>query len=160
MINLITCKTWEYPNKNVELHYVLNKNLNELNVELAKGVYEITKTEVFTADINDITNHNIVPFNIEKMENDTIKGNIKVLNDGYLVTSIPFDKGFTIKVNNKFINPEIVNKAFLGFKLDKGNYNIEITYHSPLLKEGKIISVVSLVIFIIVFIFDFKKKKS
>ena len=55
--------------------------------------------------------------------------------DGYFVTSIPFDKGFKITVDNKKIKPLKINKAFLGFKLEEGKHNISIEYIAPYQKK-------------------------
>ena len=79
---------------------------------------------------------------------------------GYFVTSIPYDKGFTIKVDNKIVEKQIVNKAFLGFKLSKGNHKIEINYKAPLQKEGMIISIIGLISFLILLIIDKKGSKT
>ena len=159
--NMLTCKTWEYPNKNEEFHYVISgDDLNELTIEVSKGKYRISNIETFIMDYDEILNlnNNLTPLNITKVSDNLIKGNIEIEENGYLITSIPYDEGFSIKVNNKKVKSELVNKAFLGFKLDKGKYIIEICYNPPLLKEGMIISLISLGIFLTVFIFDLKKK--
>ena len=54
-----------------------------------------------------------------------ITSTINVDTDGYLVTSIPYDRGFTIKIDEKIVEKEIVNTAFLGAKIRKGNHKIE-----------------------------------
>ena len=53
----------------------------------------------------------------------------------------------------------MINKAFLGIKLKPGNYNIEIIYKSPLLKEGKYMSIIGLLILISIYIYDRKQEK-
>ena len=160
--NLITCHSWIYHNKNEVFHYLLsNETLDELKVEIHKGTYTISNIETYILDYNDIkdANKNYKPFNIEEIKDDYIRGNIEVENDGYFVTSIPYDKGFTIKVNNKEIEYEKVNTAFIGFKLNKGTYNIEFKYNSPLLKEGKLVSLISFLILVVLIVFDIKQKK-
>ena len=161
--NLITCKSWIYHNKNEIFHYVIsNEELEELDIEIGKGTYQISNIETFIVDYDYLANANVdlTEFGIRSISNDTIKGDIEILNDGYLVTSIPYDEGFTIKVNGKEYRPELVNKAFLGLKLDKGNFEIEITYKTPLLKEGKIVTLVSFVIFLVIFIIDLKNSRN
>ncbi len=160
--NILTCSSWIYANKNNTFHYVISdKKINKLEITLNKGKYYIENIDTYILNYNSLNNikDNIYNFNITSMKNDTIKGDISVDEDTYLTTSIPYDNGFTIKVNGKEIDYEKVNKAFLGFPLKKGSYNIEISYKSPLLKEGIIISIIGLGIFIVLLLSDIKKSK-
>ena len=67
--------------------------------------------------------------------------------NSFALLSIPYDKGFTIYVDGKEKEYEIVNNGFIGFKLEKGIHRVEIRYNSPLFKEGSIISICSLIVF-------------
>ena len=83
-------------------------------------------------------------------DNDHISADITIDDhEKYVFTSIPYDKGWTVKVNGKQIDYEKVQLGFIGFKLDEGTYHIEFDYHIPLLKEGMMVSVGSLIILII-----------
>ena len=159
--NLLTCSSWIYHNQNEDFHYVItNEEINSLEVEIGRGEYTIEEYETYLLDyslIKDIED-NLDEFKIVSYENDTIVGNIEVTNDGYFVASIPYDEGFTIKVNGEEQEYELVNKAFIGFPIQEGYYEIEITYQSPWLKEGKIVSLVGFSLFGIFFLFDLRKK--
>ena len=100
--------------------------------------------------ISELEEFTINEFNQGK---SIIKGEITMSEDGYIATSYPFDQGFTVYADGKEIEIEKVNKAFLGFKLSEGAHEVTIVYHSPLLKEGMIASIIGflLLIFIIVF---------
>ena len=50
--------------------------------------------------------------------------------------------------------------SFLGFKLDKGYHKIKIVYHSPLFREGSIISIIGLILLFIEIFIDLKKKRT
>ena len=158
--NLITCHSWIYHNQNETFHYVISgEEIDELNIDIGKGIYKISNIETFVLDYNTIKNsyNNLTRFNVKEIGNDLIKGHISVSEDGYFVTSIPYDKGFIVKVNGKNVSYEKVNKAFLGFELLKGDYDIEITYHTPWLKEGKLLSLLGLGILIGLIFFDKKR---
>ncbi len=51
--------------------------------------------------------------------------------DGYFVTSYTFSKGYIVCVDGKEVAPVPVNKAFLGFPLQKGAHEIQIEFHAP-----------------------------
>ena len=75
-----------------------------------------------------------------KIGNDIIEGKIDVYQDGYFNISIPYDKGFTIYLDNEKINYEKTDLSFIGFKISKGNHKIKMIYSSPGLKISKVLS--------------------
>ena len=76
--------------------------------------------------------------------------------DGYFVTSIPYDKGFNVTVDGHKQGITKVNKAFVGFKLNKGEHKIVIDYQSPYQKEGIVLSIIGLIGIIILIRRDIK----
>ena len=146
--NSLTCDEWIYPNNNNIFHYVISEdNLQNLTLEFTKGNYTIENINVYTLDYDKIIK-NYDKFIINSIKNNKIEGNINVTSDGYFNLTIPFDKGFTVYLDNKKIDYELVNRAFIGFPITKGEHNIKIVYNSPLLKEGKIVTIISMVIFL------------
>lgn len=159
--NVLTCKTWIYSNKNNTFHYLINDEfIDTLDIKLKKGTYTITDIKTYLLDYNSLLNikEEKIEMNIDSISDDTITGNITMKNDGYLVTTIPYDKGFKISVDGKNYAPSKVNVAFLGINLTSGYHTITISYNSPWLKEGKIISLIGLSIFIILSITEHKNK--
>lgn len=158
--NSLTCKKWPYPNKNNTFYYTITDNsIKTLEIELTKGTYNIDEINMYTIDNKKIVNNDITKAEIQSIFSNKITSTINVDTDGYLVTSIPYDRGFIIKIDNKIVEKEIVNTAFLGTKIQKGNHKIEIIYESPLLKVGKIISILGITVFIIIAIKEKKNKK-
>ena len=156
--NTLAHKNWKYHNNNNTFHYVIS-NTNELNVEITKGHYEIDNINIYVLDYNNYKNlnNNHDKFNITDT-NNSIKGNINVTKNSYFNISIPYDQGFTIKVDNKIIDYELINTSFIGFKLNKGYHNIEITYKPPYAKLGSIISLIGVIIFTIFIWRDINEK--
>lgn len=145
--NTLAYKNWKYHNNNYTFHYVLN-NTNDLDVNISRGHYDISNIKIYVVDINNYRNIYHDKFNITDTSND-IKGNINVTNDGYFNLSIPYDKGFIIKVDNNIVDYELVNSSFIGFKIDKGYHDIIIKYKPPYAKIGSIISLFGVIIFIL-----------
>ncbi len=159
--NSLTCKGWPYPNKNSIFHYTINSDkIDTLEIKLTRGNYYVEDINTYIMDYKDITNPNIDPAKINSIKDDKIIANIDSKEDGYLVTSIPYDKGFTIKIDGNIVETQIVNTAFVGAKIKKGSHKIEISYKSPYLKEGKIISSIGIILFVITNLYDRKKHKN
>ncbi|MBE6149727.1 MAG: hypothetical protein E7170_03265 [Firmicutes bacterium] len=62
---------------------------------------------------------------------------------GLLMLTIPYEKGIQIKLDDKSIEYEQVLDNFIGFKIEKGIHEIEISYQHPGLILGFIISILS-----------------
>ena len=87
---------------------------------------------------------------IEEYKNGYVRGRVNVMEDGkMLFTSIPYEEGWEIFVNGEPTDPiRVIDDAFIGVMLKKGEYNIEFKYHVPGLKTGTIVSLISLAIFL------------
>ena len=140
-----------YGNKRNNFRYILdeNKPWKDLILKLEKGSYIIQNPKAYLMDGSVLTkrNKNIDALKGERMSgNNVLKGDIEVRDDGYFVTSIPFDKGFKVRLDKKEIAYEKVNTAFVGFPIKKGHHTIEITYQMPGKRAGVMISILSLLI--------------
>ena len=128
---------------------------------MSKGTFEIVNIKSYVLDYNTFKdNASLVDsFNIdtEKTKGDKIIGSIDVKKDGYFILSIPYDKGFKVRVDGKNKSYEKVNEAFMGFPLEKGNHNIEIIYEAPYKKIGCFISIISLISLIFIGLNEFDK---
>ena len=102
-------------------------------------------------------NQSVDTVNLEKpIDREVLKGNVTVSKEGYLITSIPYEKGFTAYMDGQKIPVEKVNTCFVGFPIKEGKHDISIVFHAPAKRLGLMISGISLVIFIILFIYEEK----
>lgn len=162
--NVLTCKQWLYKNDNKTFHYVISKkeNIDTLKIKFTKGTYKIKKIEVYELDYNKLGNvkedQSEFIVNKNNSRGDKIIGSIDMKENGYFVTSIPYDEGFKIKVDGEYAKKEIVNKAFLGFQLKKGMHTIELIYEAPLQKEGIFLSLIGIISFLILLLLERRDK--
>lgn len=155
-----------YSNKKYDFRYVLssNKKWNLLNIRIKKGEFDIIKPTSYVTS-SDMLIHrkgNITPVDITSLNQNGLDGKVNVRDNGYFVTSIPYQHGFSITVDNKKINYEIVNTAFIGFPIDKGIHKVCIRFEMPGKKLGIAISVLFLMLIVLLKIFCFiniQKKK-
>lgn len=162
--NTLSCKTWTYPNNNYNFKYAISGNMiDKLNIEFAKGKYDISNVKMYSVDYNDIVNYvkSVSVFNIDKesTSGDIITGNINVKDDGYFILTIPYDKGFSIYLDGKKIDYEKVSLSYIGFKIGSGYHDIKIVYKAPYQKEGMIFSGIGCIMLLQVMILDIKKRK-
>jgi len=161
--NKLDCKDSAYYNKNNTFDYVIssNNNIKKLDISFYKGIYDISDIEVYAIDNSFFDENNTTPLNIDfdKTKGDNIYGNIDVKKSGYFIFTIPYDKGFTVYVDNKKVEIEQVNGGFIGFKIDKGKHDIHLTFEAPYAKLGRIISLFGIVMLIILYRYERKNNK-
>ena len=64
--------------------------------------------------------------------------------DTLVYTSIPYDKGWNVYIDDKKIDTNIIGNALLGFKVPGGKHNIKLKYSIPYIKIGSLVSIISL----------------
>jgi len=160
--NTLTHKNSTYQNNNYNFCYTISAStpVEALNIVFSKGLYKISNLQVYGVNYNDISNlsKKVDPFilNRKNIKGDTLSGNITVSKNGYFVLNIPYDKGFSIRVDNKIRNYEKVNAAFIGFPIEKGTHSIMIKYEAPLRKEGMFLSAFGGIAMILITIWQYK----
>lgn len=151
--NKLTASNHIYYNGNTEFTYAvpLKEGQTSVKIKFGKGDYQISSAKGYiwkkSAHSNILKRLVQSEFVLDKSntKGNIIKGKISAgEDDGYLITSIPYDENFKIFVDGKSVTCEKVNTAFLGAKISKGNHSIEIVYHAPGLLYGKIFSIIGL----------------
>jgi len=162
--NKLTCKSWKYYNNNETFDYVISsdKEINQLNIKFSKGTYDISNIEIYTIpntffEVNKET-ISVLKINEVMSKDNVIQGNINVKENGYFLFTIPYDEGFRIFVDDKEIKYELVNDAFIGFKINEGEHRIILKFNAPLLTYGKFISFISLIGIILLILIEKHKK--
>lgn len=129
--NKLTCKDWYYFNDNKHFEYVLSskEGIDELNILFSRGKYRISDINLYSMGkvTKDITK--VDKLKIDKGDSE-ITGKVKLPKNNYIITSLPYDRGFSVFVDGKKVKSEIVNEAFLGFKVNKGSHDFKIKYEA------------------------------
>ncbi|MDD3392860.1 MAG: YfhO family protein [Bacilli bacterium] len=106
--------------------------------------YYLNKTNFEQAISNLKTNQ----LDVEIMGNNYIKGSVVVSKDKtVLMTSIPYQDGFTVLVDGEKAEYYALFDTFIGVDFSEGTHNIEITFTPPGIKISAIISLISMIIF-------------
>lgn len=81
--------------------------------------------------------------NVTSFNDTQITGTVKSAGNSILYTSIPYDKGWSVKVDGKKVSPEdtvIIGDAFLAIKLKDGEHSVEFEFVPQGLVAGVCIS--------------------
>jgi len=114
--------------------YIINEISNKEYIEIYVSYKTYLNEEI---DVYTINNQKFLEayeqlnknkINITNFKENKITGNINSEKNISIYTSIPYDKGWKVYVNNKEINTFKINNSLLGFDLKKGNNNIVLKY--------------------------------
>jgi Predicted membrane protein len=162
--------TRQYPNVNrgflVDLGFcyaddvitlTADKNENK-DITLKASVYEFSEDTL--AKLYHKLSAN--PFLITKTDSTSITGTINSDLDGYLFTSIPYEKNWTAVINGEAIETEAFKDSFIMIPISQGEHTITLSYKPAGIHIGIIISICSLIALISLEIFrkHFENRKN
>lgn len=101
-------------------------------------------------------------FSVTKFSENNIKGSVTVNESKILFFSIPFDEGWSAKLNGANAKLYRVNAGLTGLLISKGKNDVELSFEPRLRSKGKLISGVSIFILIglMGFTFFMRRKKT
>lgn len=155
-------------------HIYKNKNYKKFGIAYNKGItYEEYKEKNDTSLFNEyvISDENTINEISNNLKNvnatiDYVNTNGNKLSaaytsdgDGFMVISLPYDEGWTIRVDGEEISYYNVNGGFIGFKIEEGNHEIKMHFVPKGLKTGIVVSALGIVLFIIGIIKSPRRKK-
>jgi len=89
---------------------------------------------------------------ISYFSENNIIGEINTEKEVMLFFSIPYDEGWKAKINGKAVPVNKINYGFLGVDIPSGNSKVELYYEQKGFKLGMYISLVSILVYIVLFI--------
>lgn len=167
--NKLSAKDHVYYNGNDTFVFVtaLEAGQTRLQMTLGEGDYEIQQVEAYRGSLPEASEASLYEavFQVDTKQTtgNRMTGKIEMPQDGYLITSIPYAKGFTVQVDGRTVKTERVNTAFLGCRLEAGAHQVEIRYHAPGMKAGKGVSLAGILLAAALFLSERnlrRKKKS
>ncbi len=117
-----------------------------------KGKYSYDQIEVHSLTMNHIKDQldelrKASLVNI-KESNNRLEGDVNLTKQGIMVLAIPYSKGWSATVDGKQAKLLKANIMYTALELPAGDHHITLTYRTPYLLEGFILSMVSLFLFI------------
>lgn len=96
---------------------------------------------------------------IAEHENGFFNGTVVAKNNSVLLTSIPYDEGWTVKIDGQKVQTDKFADTFLAIPIKEGEHAISFSYYSPGFKEGLILFGITIIICGMIFLYK-KRNKS
>ena len=132
---------------------ILNNNDNEQ--DLVAQSYRVSPKGL--KSVYEILNKN--PLKLTHWSDTKIQGTVNADQAGLLYLSIPFDKGWSIKVDGKEVEPYKIFDTFLSVHMTAGTHDITLEYMPQGLKTGGIITLISVLILLLIAAWARKNKR-
>lgn len=152
-------------NDNTTVTFIINTYENpELNIQTLAptGNLSYSDLRVTYQDLNNFTDNKMSVSNPESFEvdaNNSMEFNLNLDEDGYLATTIPYGKGYTMTVDGKETDIQLINDLYIGAKLPKGVHHIKIEFHIPGFSIGLAITLLSVIVALSTAFIERKNKK-
>ena len=99
------------------------------------------------------------PLVVESFTDTKIKGTVNVLEDGLLYTSIPYEKGWHVKVDGVEAKIEPLKDAFVMVPMTAGQHTVEFYYITDGLPEGVTVTCLSIGVLVIAGLLNRQRSK-
>ena len=163
--NKLSAKDHVYYNENKTFTYAvpLKDGEDTISVTFGKGKYKLSHMQAYLGSLPERSNtlyQSEVQVDRKRTKDNVIQGTIQVKNDGWFVTSVPYDTHFKIYIDGKETKIRKVNTAFLGCKIESGEHEVKIVYHAPGATAGKVVSLIGIAGFVLLIVGEKRKKKT
>lgn len=127
------------------------------------GIYTFDNLNVSAQSLSEPT-ENLASLKEDSLENvsignNTVSGTIDLDKTKFLCLSIPYSAGWSATVDGEPATLQKANRMYMGLLLDSGSHEITLTYKTPGLTAGKLLSGIGFLLFIAMIIFGHLKKK-
>lgn len=121
-----------------------------VQLKFGPGEYKIKNIKAFSGTIGELENpklyENPVRIRREDIKGDKLTGSVSASVDGYLITSLPYDENFTIRIDGEKTEVLRVNTAFTGARITAGEHQIALEYSAPGKGLGMLLSILGIAI--------------
>lgn len=84
-----------------------------------------------------------------QVSGNRVSGNIDVAEAGTLLLTIPYDEGWTIRVDGEKTDYDCIGSSLIGVSLGTGTHRIEMKYTSPGLWTGSFLSLLCVILYLL-----------
>ncbi|MEC2065590.1 YfhO family protein [Bacillus inaquosorum] len=121
-----------------------------ISIKLPKGTYELRNIALYEENYQTLKsaalqNKTDKADNL-KWDKNKLTFAYRLPKNQYIMLPIPYEKGWELKINGKPQTIEKADYAFIGFRAQKGDNDIELAYYPPYFKISALISLVSLLL--------------
>ncbi|MGI6721855.1 MAG: YfhO family protein [Anaerovoracaceae bacterium] len=144
--NVLSSPNWKYYNRNTSFTYTFMVPAGEdhLLLTLEKGKYTVSGVQCRSFDYEDYLSwrHQLQPWHVKKQKSygNSMSGTITSARGGRMVIVIPWDAGYTFRVDGKQVPCQKTSDGWISLQLPAGTHRVSFVFHAPWKREALAIS--------------------
>lgn len=146
----------------INLGFCKSGTTPELQIDFNKESPESGRFEVYASSLDVQALENAInlirqkSMTVESYTNTSIRGSAEASDTGLMIMTVPYDKGWHVRVDGREVKTLAIDNCLLSFELEKGKHEIELRFLPEKFLMGLIITTVSILLLVILFV---KKRK-
>ncbi len=128
---------------------------NEFTIVNNFFFYEFDE-DLFADSINALKENQ---WNLTETSARHLEGTITASEGQIMMTSIPYEKGWTVKVDGKKVDYREIAEALIGIEISPGEHTVSMTYTSPGLVVGIFLLIIGIGCIVMFYMYDKKNNK-
>ncbi|MCM1227531.1 MAG: YfhO family protein [Clostridium sp.] len=128
---------------------------NEYTIVRDFFFYELDE-DLLAESINQLKQNQ---WEITKASGRSLEGTITAESGQMMMTSIPYEPGWTVRVDGKKTEPVEIAKALIGVNLEPGEHTVKMTYTPPGLTAGIVLLIAGIGFIVVLYKYDKKNNK-
>jgi len=97
-------------------------------------------------DVNRLRQETMI---LNEHNQNLIRGTIQVSDKKLLFFSIPYDKGWAIRIDGQKVESKIINIGFMGVIIPAGIHKVELSFAPPFFISGTLVMILSLILYVV-----------
>ena len=89
--------------------------------------------------------------NVTEYSDTYIKGDISMNQDGVVMTSIPYTKGWSVKVDGQKVDVNPIGDALVAFNIPAGNHTVEFSYLPDGFITGLVLTLLGIALLVLLY---------
>ena len=146
-------KTFQVSSDNTSEHIV---ELKGQTSDRIKGVFYYLDLSAFENVMEQLKQNQV---DLKQIKDGYVEAEYDAKGTETVLMTVPYDEGWTIKVNGKPVDIQRLQNIFTGIKVHAGKNKIQMKYTVPGLKYGVIVSIIGVAGYVIFYIVCHKKKR-
>lgn len=124
--------------------------LGESDLFMIDAYFYVLDEAAFSSAVEQIKANSSV---VEKKNDAKLKMTVSCAGDGYIYTSIPYQKGWTVKVDGKRTEPVCIGNSLLAIPVTKGEHKVTMKFVPDGFKVGLLLSLVGIAAVLFAFVY-------
>lgn len=151
---------YQYAGKE-KYRFAIPKGTEQITIQITNGQIHAVLDQLRFYGVEEKTEFSdaaVISLDAPRKDSE-LHGQIHAETDGMVMLAIPYQTGWSIYLNGEEQTPVIGDIGFMAFEVAAGDYELELRFRAPMFAAGAGISLVSWIVFVLLWICSCRRNK-